>query len=114
MGLVDSHPLHAQAGQRGGQPFHGDAFGRDEQQPQLARAQQLPSAVVVLRRVVGIERGSRHTDGAHLLGLITHQGDQRRNHHRQAAIKQSRQLIAHALAAAGRHHRQNGRLVENG
>ena len=51
----------------------------------------------------------RPGSNAHLAkrrNLIVHQGNQRRDHHRRAGAAKGRDLIANALAAAGRHQHQ--------
>ena len=114
MGFVDRDPPDAASFQRGRQPVHREALGRNEQEPQFARTDQPPCVVRFFSGVVGIQcrRGDAHSP--HLLGLVAHQRDERRNHQRQPALEQRRQLIAHALAAAGRHHRKNGPAIQNG
>ena len=57
--------------------------------------------------LVGVELGMQCARGypqlAQCRDLIVHQRDQRRNHDRGAVSAQRRNLVAHALAAPGRH-----------
>jgi hypothetical protein len=58
--------------------------------------------------------GGGDAERAHLLHLVAHQREQRRDDDGQAALHMRRQLVAHRLAAAGRHDRENRRAGENG
>ncbi len=59
------------------------------------------------RRSARIERRRRDPEAPHLLDLVAHQRDQRRDDQRQPAVDDRRKLVAERLAASGRHHRED-------
>ena len=107
MGLVDGEPPCAELLQAHGQPVGQEALRRDEQEAQRAGAQEPPGLERLLVRGHGVERRRRHADRGHLAHLVAHQGDQRRHHDGERAVDQGRELVAHGLAAAGRHDREH-------
>ncbi len=66
----------------------------------------------------GIDRGVHlarfHAERIQLVGLILHQGDQRRDHDRRPGKVQCRQLVTQRLARAGRHHRDRVAAFDDG
>ncbi len=101
--LVDRQPADAGDRQKRGQAGADQPLGRDEEQAQRAGLQPGEGLAVLFLAVHGIERGGGNADPLHLRHLVAHQGDQRRDDDRQSAIEKRRQLVAHGLAAAGRH-----------
>ena len=82
-------------------------FRRHVQKLQPPRLDRLPDGFGLF---LGIARGERTGGDASLLQgthLITHQGDQRRDHHRDPLPHQGRQLKAQGFAATRRHDGQN-------
>jgi len=81
-------------------------LGRHVEQFERARGQLLPDRVGFR---VGIARGQRtggDTRRLQCAHLITHQGNQRRDHQRDTGPDQRGQLKAQRLAATGRHDRK--------
>ena len=97
------------------QPIHHgpgrQTLGRDIQQVQLAGAGRRPDGRTLVQRHAGIQTGGRHALLFQRLDLIGHQGDQGRDHQAQAGPQDGRDLIADALAAAGR---QDGQHIAAG
>ena len=69
--------------------------------------EQAPGFVRLALVVRGVERRRGDAEKPHLLDLVAHQRDQRRNDERQLAGEQCRQLEAERLAAPGRHDRED-------
>jgi hypothetical protein len=107
MGFIDRQPLHPRARQALGQAGLYKPLRRHEEQAQRATVDVVPGLVGLGLLARGIERRGRHADGVHLLHLIAHQRDQRRDDKRQPTLQHGRKLVAHRLPAAGRHHRQD-------
>ncbi|MNT07144.1 hypothetical protein D3C72_1418360 [compost metagenome] len=104
MGLVDGDQAEVDLGQALQHGAGGQAFGRDVEQVQFAGAGGAPDGRALLHRHAGIEAGGGHALLLQGLDLIGHQGDQRRHHQADAGAQDGRDLIADALAAAGRQH----------
>ncbi len=113
MGLVDGD----EAKRRGAQPLEGpglqEPLGREVDQVEPAGRQAPPGGVAVLGAEPGIHPRGRHPQLPQRLHLVAHQGDQRRDHQADAGPQHSGDLVADALAAAGRQHRQGVAAGEN-
>ncbi len=107
MRLVHGDGLHPGAAQhRHGRPGR-QPLGRHVKQPQFARIQRPHHLGVLFLGIAAGQGGGSDARFGQCTDLIAHQGDQRRNHHRQPVPYQCGQLIAQRLAAAGRHDRQH-------
>ena len=84
-----------------------EAFRRDVEQAQSTVAHTAVCLGGVRPRRRRIKRAGRHTVEAQRGYLITHQGDERRDHHGQGFGCESGKLVAHRLTRAGWHHRQH-------
>jgi hypothetical protein len=112
--LVDREPAQPGPPEAREKIARGEPLGRHEQQverPGLQPSERIAALVVVL---AGIQGRGRDAERAHLLDLVAHERDQRRDDHRQPAIDEGGQLVAHRLAAAGRHHGEHVRPREHG
>ena len=73
-----------------------------------------PCSPGILRRRASCSgRAPARPAASQLLHLVLHQGDQRRDHHRQPLEDQRRDLVAQRFAAAGGHDRQRVALVQH-
>ena len=86
---------------RGLQPLRGDID--DLVHPLIS---PLDGDVHLPGREGGVQVCRRNARGLERRHLIRHEGDQRRNHQRDAFLHQCGHLIAHRLARAGGHHAQ--------
>lgn len=114
MGFVDGEASRPGAAQIGDQPVHHQALGRDIEQPQRAVSHRAAGFVILFRAVHGVERRRRNAERPHLLHLIAHQRDERRDDHRERAFHDRGKLIAHRFAAAGRHDREHRPATQHG
>jgi len=107
MRLVDGEPGHPEAPQPVDQPLAGQPLGRDEEQAQIAGVEPVPGLGRLALAVHRIERGGGDAGPHQLADLIAHQGDQRRDDEGEPAGDEGGKLVAHRLAGARRHHREN-------
>ena len=114
VGLVDGDQAERQFGQPVQHGAGGQALGRDVEQVQLARPRRAPDGRALVQRHAGVEPRGGHALLLQRLDLIGHQGDQRRDYQAQAAPQDGGNLVADALAAAGRQHRQHVAPGQNG
>ena len=109
VGLVN-HQLHQrQVRQVGAEPRVAEPLGRDIQQPKLAGPRRL-QRLLLAGRVHTRNQGRRlgHPGYlAELLHLVSDQGNQGRDDHRQPRADQGGQLVGAALARAGRQEGQD-------
>ncbi len=99
---------------RAAKPSAGSRSGETKsRRSSLRRRSRQASSRLVLagRRVEG--RGG-DAEAAHLLHLVAHQRDQRRDDDGERAVDDRRQLVAHRLAAAGRHDGEHVLAGEHG
>ncbi len=82
------------------------ALGRQVEELDLAAADALGNAALLLGAQGGVERHRGHAEFVEGGDLVVHQRDQRRDDHRQPLAQQTRHLIAQRLAAAGGHQYQ--------
>ncbi len=87
-------------------PPAAEPLGHYVHQPELAGRQAIEPGVLLRHRQRTVDEAYRQAQRLELIDLVLHQGDQRRNHQRQAVQGQGRQLIAKALSAAGGHDAQ--------
>jgi hypothetical protein len=114
MGLVDGKPPRADLAKPRREPLRQKALGRDEQQAQLAPPQEPPGLVGLVLACRRVEGRGANAEAPHLLDLVAHQRDQRRDHDGERAIDDRRQLVAHRLAGAGRHDGEHVLAGEHG
>ncbi len=106
MRLVDREQGDRAAAQQVEEARHGQALGCDVEQVERAGG-EVALGVVDRRPVqVRVQRRGAHAELAQRCDLILHQRDQRRDHDGDAGPAQRRHLVAHRLAAAGRHQDQ--------
>ncbi len=106
MRLVDGHqrdplPLQSRQGAAAEQPLR-----RDVDQVEPAGIQHPADLALFVRRLVGVHGRRRDAELAQGGHLVVHQRDQRRDDDGGAGAAQGGQLVADALAAAGRHQHQ--------
>ena len=107
MGLVNGDEPDLPALQIGDHAREHQALGRGVEQtvfPLMQAAQPPPG---FLRGQRGIQERGRHPGGLERVHLVLHQGDQRRDHHRQPVPRQRRELKAQRFAAARGQQRKN-------
>ncbi len=106
MRLVDAEQGDVEPLQEGQHARLHQALGRQVEHLDLAAADALgdqPLLVVAQRR---IQRHRGHAEFVEGRDLVVHQGDQRRNDHRQTVAQQRRHLVAERFAAARGHQHQ--------
>ena len=113
MRLVDGHQVDAR-GLREKQEIVGpQPFRRDVQDTQSPSMSHVVDALALLRRDTAIDERGRHSPGLQGLHLVSHERAQGRDNDGERPNTQGRQLVADALAAAGRHHGDQIAPVEN-
>jgi hypothetical protein len=104
MGLVDGEQIDAGARE----PFRGrcvgEPFGRGVEKAHATFPNGIDDAPVLLAVIGRVEAPGLDAEMAHGRYLIAHERDQRRDHDREAAAHECRQLVAERLAGARRHH----------
>ena len=85
-----------------------EALRRDVEQLQRAGAEPLEDLALLGRVEARVEPRGGDPAAREEVDLILHQRDQRRDHERQPVQQQRRQLVAEALAGAGREDRERG------
>ena len=106
MRLVDREQRELQARQPLQRAVAQQPLGRDVQQIELLLDQVARDAARLGGIEIGMQRAGGHAELAQRRHLVVHQRDQRRDDHRGAGPAQRRDLVADALAAAGRHQHQ--------
>jgi hypothetical protein len=81
------------------------AFGREVEQVELAGVDLAPDAHLFIGIDVGVEPRRRHARLPERRHLVGHQGDQGGDDEAEPRPQHRRNLVAQALAAAGRQHR---------
>ena len=114
MRLVDGEPPDAGVAQARRQALGLEPLRRDEEQAQLLFAQEPPGLARLVVAGRGVEGRCGDAEAAHLLHLVAHQRDQRRHDDGERAVDDRRQLVAHRLAGAGRHHGKHVLAGEHG
>ncbi len=84
------------------EPLAGQPFRSDIEQLESAFAKVVVDFSGLRRREAGVEPGGGHASAGQVVDLVLHQGDQRGDDHGQAVEQERRELVAEALAAAGR------------
>ncbi len=106
VGLVDGD----QRGLKLDQPVEDErrqGFGREIQQIELAVPGRVPHGLARVQAARRVEPFGAHAARLQRLDLVAHQRDQRRDDDGEAFLDQGRDLVAQALAAAGRQHGQH-------
>ena len=102
--LVDGHQVDAR-GLREEQEIVGpQPFRRDVQDTQSPAMSHVVDALALLRRDTAVDERGRHSPGLQGLHLVAHERAQGRDDDGERPVAQGGQLVADALAAAGRHH----------
>ena len=114
VGLVDRQQLQPHRPDRLQEAAAAKAFGHDVDQLVLACRHPVQARAQLGHRERAVDQRHRQPQGLELIDLVLHQGDQRRDHQRQAIEHQGGQLVAKALAAAGGHHAQTVLAGQNG
>lgn len=82
-------------------------LGREIKQPRFTPGHPLPGGDVAVPVDRGIDGIGRHAGQPQGGDLILHQRDQRRDHKRETAQNQRRNLVAEGFSGSRRHHRQD-------
>ena len=88
------------------EPLRGlgvEPLGRDVEQVELAGEVGALDPRPFGRLLAGVQVGGAHAVAHEGVDLVVHERDERRHHHARALAQQRRDLVAEALAAAGRH-----------
>jgi hypothetical protein len=112
--LVDGEERDARAVELRQEPLVVEALRRDVEQLQRAGAQPLEDRPLLRRVEARVEPLGVDPAPLQEVDLILHQGDQRRDDDRQPVEEQRRQLVAEALAGAGREHGERRPAGEKG
>ena len=94
------------AGQARDEPLARQPLGGDVEQLEPAVAEVVVDLPGLGRRQARVEPGGGDPPAGQVVNLVLHQGDQRGDDHGQAVEQERRELVAEALAAAGREDRQ--------
>ncbi len=100
VGLVHGDGAHVEAAQLGQEARRHQALGRDVEQPVAPLAETAQAAPGVVRVERRVEEGGGDARDVEGVDLILHQGDERRDHHREARAHHRGELEAEALPAA--------------
>ena len=104
MGLVDRQQLQPHRPHRLEEPPAAEPLRHHVDQAELAGRHPVEPGVLLGHRQRAVDERDRQAQRLELIDLVLHQGDQRRDHQRQAVQDHGRrQLVAEALAAAGGH-----------
>ncbi len=106
VGFVDGDQRQRQAGQALQHRRLHQAFGREVEQVQRAVVDAAPDVAAGVGGGGGVQPLRRHARLLQGGDLVGHQRDQRRDDEAEAGPDQRRDLVAQALAAAGRQHGQ--------
>ena len=106
MGFVDGQQGDLHAGKQREQAWGQEGFRGHVEQTTLASPHTRHILLVRLRRERAVQEQGRDAGSAQLLDLVFHQGDERRDDHREPVEQQGRDLVTERLAAAGGHDRQ--------
>ena len=101
MRLVDGQQRDALSPKRVQKALVAQAFGGDIQQLEPAAVEFVVDLEGLLALQAGVQPGSRHAPRDQEIHLVLHEGDQRRDDHRQPVEQERRQLEAQTLAGAG-------------
>ncbi len=114
MGFIDGDAIDRRIAQVSAHVVAQQSLGRNVEQAQrpLADAPRDPAALLDFRR--GIDAAGLDSQFPQLGDLVPHEGDQRRNHQRQAFTDNRRKLEAERFAAAGRHDSENVLSFQDG
>ena len=107
MGLVDGDQGHAELLERRNHAVGEQTLRGHVKQPDLAAGHPAPDLDIVAAALAGMNGARRNAGEIEGGDLIIHEGDERRDDHRQSAKHQRRQLIAQRLAGARGHDRQH-------
>jgi len=102
VGLVHGQQRHVRAPDGLEETFVGQPFRRNVQELQLPVPEPAQHVARLLRVQAGIVALGGDAARLQEVDLVLHQGDERRDHQRHAGQGQRGQLVAQALAAAGR------------
>jgi hypothetical protein len=106
MRFVDDEQRHAMRPQRAEELRLREPFGRDEQHRAASRRDALQRGRLFARRNGAVELIDGDAGIGETLGLVLHQGDERRHDQREPVQMQRGQLVAQRLAGACGHQRE--------
>ena len=106
MRLVDRQQAQPRAPDCLQEPAAAEPFRHHVDDPHLAAGDRIQAALLLARAERAVDVRDRQAQAAELVDLVLHQRDQRRDDQRQPVEHQRRQLVAEALASAGRHYAQ--------
>ena len=110
--LVDRNQADADALQRADHALGHQALGGHVEDAHLAGGHTLPDGDIVLAAGGGVDGLRCNAGKFECCDLILHQRDQRRDHDRQPALAQCRDLIGQRLAGARGHDRKHMAPIE--
>ena len=104
--LVDDEKIDLLALQLGDERRIRELFGCREDELRISGRDAVEMLVLLGTRQGGVHLRSGQAEAAHLVVLILHERDERRNDDRHSREKQCGQLIAEGFARSGGHHGQ--------
>src|SRR5471030_45288 len=106
VGFVDGEQGNLQVLQKRQHARLDQTLGRQVEHLDLAQANAVCQFALLIGAEGGVQCGGGYTQFFQGRHLIVHQGDQRRDHHRQTFAQQAGHLEAQRLATTGRHQHQ--------
>lgn len=113
MRLVDRDQVDARGPREIPEVVGPQAFRRDVEDAQASAMRHVVDAPALPRGDAAVDQGGRHSPGAQCLNLVAHEGAQRGYDDGQTSLAHRGKLVAHALAAAGGHDRDQVAPVED-